>query len=83
VPVCRAFNQFLNLANIAEQYHRIGRRPGGRAVVLSKSVHWASCCNACWLAGHNTQEYPLIRSLRVIIELVLDAPPDRSHAARP
>lgn len=26
LPVARAFNQFLNLANIAEQYHRIRRR---------------------------------------------------------
>ncbi|MEE4463836.1 phosphoenolpyruvate carboxylase, partial [Azotobacter chroococcum] len=26
LPVARAFNQFLNLANIAEQYHEIRRR---------------------------------------------------------
>jgi phosphoenolpyruvate carboxylase len=26
VPVARAFNQFLNLSNIAEQYHRVHRR---------------------------------------------------------
>ncbi|WPC04114.1 phosphoenolpyruvate carboxylase [Pseudomonas benzenivorans] len=26
LPVARAFNQFLNLANIAEQYHRVRRR---------------------------------------------------------
>ncbi len=43
VPVARAFNQFLNLANIAEQYHRVRRRgrvpgPGMLATVLSRAV---------------------------------------------
>ncbi len=31
LPVARAFNQFLNLANIAEQYHRIRRRRADEA----------------------------------------------------
>ena len=31
LPVARAFNQFLNLANIAEQYHRVRRRAPGEA----------------------------------------------------
>ena len=31
LPVARAFNQFLNLANIAEQYHRVRRRDPGEA----------------------------------------------------
>lgn len=29
LPVARAFNQFLNLANIAEQYHEVRRRAAG------------------------------------------------------
>ena len=29
LPVARAFNQFLNLANIAEQQHRVRRRRAG------------------------------------------------------
>ncbi len=38
VPVARAFNQFLNLANIAEQYHRIRRRDRAAAVNPDQGV---------------------------------------------
>ncbi|MCP8463493.1 phosphoenolpyruvate carboxylase [Pseudomonas sp. ZM23] len=38
LPVARAFNQFLNLANIAEQYHRIRRRKPNEAEAFENRV---------------------------------------------
>nr|WP_288355076.1 phosphoenolpyruvate carboxylase [uncultured Pseudomonas sp.] len=38
LPVARAFNQFLNLANIAEQYHRVRRRGTGEAQPFENRV---------------------------------------------
>lgn len=38
LPVARAFNQFLNLANIAEQYHRVRRRGAGEAQPFENRV---------------------------------------------
>lgn len=38
LPVTRAFNQFLNLANIAEQYHHIRRRRPGEAEPFENRV---------------------------------------------
>ncbi|HZX52763.1 MAG TPA: phosphoenolpyruvate carboxylase [Pseudomonas sp.] len=38
LPVARAFNQFLNLANIAEQYHRVRRRGPDEAEPFEASV---------------------------------------------
>ncbi|TBU96433.1 phosphoenolpyruvate carboxylase [Phytopseudomonas dryadis] len=38
LPVARAFNQFLNLANIAEQYHRVRRRAADEAEPFENHV---------------------------------------------
>jgi phosphoenolpyruvate carboxylase len=38
LPMTRAFNQFLNLANIAEQYHRVRRRRPGEQPPFENSV---------------------------------------------
>jgi phosphoenolpyruvate carboxylase len=38
LPVARAFNQFLNLANIAEQYHRVRRRGPDEAEPFEASI---------------------------------------------
>ncbi|WP_339079776.1 phosphoenolpyruvate carboxylase [Pseudomonas sp. TMP9] len=38
LPVARAFNQFLNLANIAEQYHRVRRRAPGEAPPFEDNI---------------------------------------------
>lgn len=38
LPMTRAFNQFLNLANIAEQYHRIRRRHAGEPAPFEAGV---------------------------------------------
>lgn len=37
VPVARAFNQFLNLSNIAEQYHRVHRRRTNESLGIYKN----------------------------------------------
>ncbi|MDC0662642.1 phosphoenolpyruvate carboxylase [Marinobacter sp. SS21] len=38
LPVTRAFNQFLNLANLAEQYHGIRRRKGHHTDLMVESL---------------------------------------------
>lgn len=38
LPMTRAFNQFLNLANIAEQYHRVRRRQPGELAPFESGV---------------------------------------------
>ncbi|HLV78295.1 MAG TPA: phosphoenolpyruvate carboxylase [Marinobacter sp.] len=38
VPVTRAFNQFLNLANLAEQYHGIRRKQGHSSDLMVESL---------------------------------------------
>ncbi|HKK54948.1 phosphoenolpyruvate carboxylase [Marinobacter sp.] len=38
LPVTRAFNQFLNLANLAEQYHSIRRRRGHESDLMVESL---------------------------------------------
>src|SRR5690554_2032069 len=38
VPVTRAFNQFLNLANLAEQYHGIRRKQGHPSDLMVESL---------------------------------------------
>ncbi|WAJ36450.1 phosphoenolpyruvate carboxylase [Pseudomonas sp. GOM7] len=73
LPVARAFNQFLNLANIAEQQHQVRRRRADEeepfeAVVLDELL--ARLCGA----GQDADE--LARQLaRLDIELVLTAHP--------
>lgn len=37
VPVARAFNQFLNLSNLAEQYHRVHRRRSNESMGIYKN----------------------------------------------
>ena len=75
LPVCRAFTQFLNLANIAEQYHRVRRR---RA--------WQQVTNAPPQVGSITELLPRalqqqppeqvwLAILALDIELVLTAHP--------
>lgn len=38
LPVTRAFNQFLNLANLAEQYHGIRRKQGHPSDLMVESL---------------------------------------------
>ena len=38
LPVTRAFNQFLNLANLAEQYHGIRRKKGHQSDLMVESL---------------------------------------------
>lgn len=73
LPVARAFNQFLNLANIAEQYQLIRRRDADRPEPFEARV-LPELLARLKAAGHGNDE--LARQLaRLNIELVLTAHP--------
>ena len=73
LPVARAFNQFLNLANIAEQYHRIRRRRPDEAQPFDDRV-LAELLQRLVADGHKPEQ--LARQIgRLDIELVLTAHP--------
>lgn len=73
LPVARAFNQFLNLANIAEQYHRIRRHHADEVQPFDDRA-LAELLQRLVAAGHKPDA--LARQLgRLDIELVLTAHP--------
>ena len=73
LPVARAFNQFLNLANIAEQYQLIRRRDPGDGEPFESTV-LSRLLSRLQAAGHGNEQ--LARQLgRLSIELVLTAHP--------
>ena len=73
VPVARAFNQFLNLSNIAEQYHRVHRRRTNESLGV---YHNPVGDLLARLAKQNFTPEQMIASLQSqSIELVLTAHP--------
>jgi phosphoenolpyruvate carboxylase len=73
LPVARAFNQFLNLANIAEQYQLIHRREESQPAPFESRV-LPELLARCAAEGHGAES--LARQLgRLEIELVLTAHP--------
>ena len=73
LPVARAFNQFLNLANIAEQYQLIHRRDDDEPQPFESQV-LPTLLARLLAAGHEAES--LARQLsRLDIELVLTAHP--------
>lgn len=73
LPVARAFNQFLNLANIAEQYHRVRRRAPGEPEPFEDNI-LADLLQR--LSAHGHKDEALARQVgRLDIELVLTAHP--------
>ncbi|MNF36180.1 Phosphoenolpyruvate carboxylase [compost metagenome] len=73
LPVARAFNQFLNLANIAEQYHRIRRRRPDEPLPFEERV-LGEVLQRLQAAGHSSQS--LAQQIAGLdIELVLTAHP--------
>ena len=73
LPVARAFNQFLNLANIAEQHHHIRRRRPGEVEPFDDRA-LAELLQRLVQGGHPPEQ--LARQLgRLDIELVLTAHP--------
>lgn len=75
VPVARAFSHFLNLANLAEQYHRVRRR---RAYQSSGRQNQPATLNELWprLQRANVSEDDFMEALQKLsIELVLTAHP--------
>lgn len=73
LPVARAFNQFLNLANIAEQYHRVRRRAPSEPEPFEDNI-LADLLQRLSTHGHKGEA--LARQVgRLDIELVLTAHP--------
>ncbi|MBV2132822.1 phosphoenolpyruvate carboxylase [Pseudomonas sp. MAP12] len=73
LPVARAFNQFLNLANIAEQYHRVRRRRADEPLPFEERL-LGELLERLQAAGHSRQD--LARQIAGLdIELVLTAHP--------
>ena len=73
LPVARAFNQFLNLANIAEQYHRVRRREPQEGEPFEACV-LSELLQRLLASGHKGEA--LARQFaRLDIELVLTAHP--------
>lgn len=73
LPVARSFNQFLNLANIAEQYHRVRRRAPGEPEPFEDNI-LADLLQR--LSAHGHKGEALARQVgRLDIELVLTAHP--------
>ena len=72
LPMTRAFNQFLNLANIAEQYHQVRRRAGEPAPF--EIGVFADLIERLKAAGHDN-EFIARQVSRLEIELVLTAHP--------
>ncbi len=73
LPVCRAFNQFLNLANIAEQYHRIRRRREDEPLSFEERCI-GELLQRLLAAGHDAQS--IVDQVAALdIELVLTAHP--------
>lgn len=73
LPVCRAFNQFLNLANIAEQYHRIRRRREDEPLSFEERCI-GELLQRLKEAGHDAQS--IVDQVSALdIELVLTAHP--------
>ncbi|PRB75717.1 phosphoenolpyruvate carboxylase [Pseudomonas sp. MYb185] len=73
LPVCRAFNQFLNLANIAEQHHRIRRRRADEPLPFEERCI-AELLDRLRAAGHSGAD--IARQVAQLdIELVLTAHP--------
>ncbi|MCO8171282.1 phosphoenolpyruvate carboxylase [Pseudomonas sp. 21LCFQ02] len=73
LPMARAFNQFLNLANIAEQYQLLRRRDDSQAAPFESTV-LPELLERLTQAGHSSEA--LARQLgKLDIELVLTAHP--------
>ncbi|SDH74262.1 Phosphoenolpyruvate carboxylase, type 1 [Pseudomonas flavescens] len=73
LPVARAFNQFLNLANIAEQYHRVRRRDADEALPFENRI-FVELLQRLRAAGHDPEALAG-QVARLDIELVLTAHP--------
>ncbi len=72
LPVTRAFNQFLNLANLAEQYHGIRRKKGHQSDLMVESL--GQVFDRLKAGGVSSEElHERVSNLR--IEFVLTAHP--------